>query len=165
MKLDKLAKYSLIAVSLNLCVSSFNSTTGGAAFAFGFGGTKPAAAQATTAAPATTSPQIEAAAKRVDVAKTNLDLAHKRLDAAKALLKAADAEFKAAKTDKDALVLNTQAQQLADASGLPKNGENTPAMLAPANGPVSAASPVYSSSESTIDYSNSSSGAPTPSGQ
>ncbi len=169
MKLDKLAKYSLIATSLSLCTSSFNNTTSGAVFAFGFGGAKPAAEQP---AAATTTPQIEEAAKRVDAAKTNLDLARKRLDAAKALLKAADAEYKAAKTDKDALVLNTQAQQLADASGLPKNGENAPAVpaaangLAPTNGTAPAA-PVYNTTDSTMDYtgSGSNSGAPAPSAQ
>ncbi len=172
MKLDKLAKYSLIVTSLSLSIGAFSSTTGSAALAFGLGGakSKPAAEQPAAQQAATTNPQEEAAVKRVDTAKTNLDLARKRLDAAKALVKAAEAEYRAAKTDKDALVLNDQAKQLADASGLPKNGENAPAVPVPANGSpsiVPAASPVYSNNDTTIDYSGSGSNtsAPTPSAQ
>jgi hypothetical protein len=70
------------------------------------------------AAPAPDTPEAQAAAQRVERAKSNLDQAHKQLDAARAVLKAADAEFKAARADQDALSLRTQAQRLADSSGL-----------------------------------------------
>ena len=113
MKLDKIAKYILVAQ----VISSASS------IAYGADPNLVVPGVTTSTPQAASSPQIDAAVKRVETAKTNLDLAHKRLDASKALLKAAEAEYRAAKTDKDALVLTTQAQQLADASGLPKNGE------------------------------------------
>jgi hypothetical protein len=68
--------------------------------------------------PVPETPESQAAGQRVDRAKTNLDQARKQLDAAKAVLKAADAEFRAAKADQEALALRTQAQRLADSSGL-----------------------------------------------
>jgi hypothetical protein len=70
------------------------------------------------AAPAPDTPEAQAAAQRVERAKNNLDQAHKQLDAARAVLKAADAEFRAARADQEALSLRTQAQRLADSSGL-----------------------------------------------
>ncbi len=157
MKLDKIVKASLVAVIL----SSVNG------IAYGVESNLVVPGVTTSADQVPTSPQIEAATRRVDTAKTNLDLAHKRLDAAKSLLKAAEAEYKAAKTDKSALLLSTQAQQLADASGLPKNGENVPAPTGAAATTnalpaTPAAAPVYNS-ENTIDYSGGS--APAPSAQ
>ncbi len=156
MKLDKIAKYSLIAV----LTSSISGIAYGAESNLVVPGV-------TDTVQSTSTPQIDAAIKRVDTAKTNLDMAHKRLDASKALLKAAEAEFRAAKTDKDALVLTTQAQQLADASGLPKNGENIPTPpAAVTNAAVNqAAAPVYNNSESTIDSSAGGAKAPVPSAQ
>jgi len=68
--------------------------------------------------PVPDTPESQAAAQRVERSKTNLDQARKQLDAAKAVLKAADAEFRAAKADQEALALRTQAQRLADSSGL-----------------------------------------------
>jgi transposase-like protein len=65
-----------------------------------------------------TTPEAQAATARVDRAKANLDQARKQLEAAKAVLKAADAEFRAARADSQALSLRTQAQRLADSSGL-----------------------------------------------
>jgi hypothetical protein len=70
------------------------------------------------AAPAPDTPESQAAAQRVERAKNNLDQAHKQLDAARAVLKAADAEYRAARADQEALSLRTQAQRLADSSGL-----------------------------------------------
>jgi len=67
---------------------------------------------------APTTPEAQAATARVDRARANLDQARKQLEAAKAVLKAADAEFRAARADSQALSLRTQAQRLADSSGL-----------------------------------------------
>jgi hypothetical protein len=165
MKLDNLAKYSLIATALSLSTNSWLGTTGSAhAFSLG-GGSKQSNQQATTTV---STPQIDAAEKRVETAKTNLDLARKRLDANKSLVKAAEAEFKAAKTEKDALVLNTQAQQLADASGIPKNGENAPVPATNTSNvpvlegaaPLHSGSPVYNNNENTIEFADQ--GAPAP---
>ena len=150
MKLDKIAKYSLLATM----IGSLNGIAYGAESNLVIPGVTDQ-----NNAQTVSSPQIDAAVKRIETAKTNLDLARKRLDASKSLLKAAEAELRAARTDKDALVLNTQAQKLADASGLPKNGENAPvAPIAPVVTPSTAtATPntgaVYNNNESTIDYS------------
>ncbi len=161
MKLDKIAKYSLIAT----IVGSFSG------IAYGGELVVPGVTDQPTTQSSST-PQIDAATKRVDTASANLDLARKRLNASKALLKAAEAEFRAAKTDKDALVLTTQAQNLADASGLPKNGENAPAapVVTTTTTATQNTSAVYSNNESTIDYSggashNAQASAPAPSAQ
>jgi multidrug efflux pump subunit AcrA (membrane-fusion protein) len=85
----------------------------------GFLGGKPSQPQKQEDSPAIPeTPESQAAATRVDRSKTNLDQARKQLDAAKAVLKAADAEFRAARADQEALALRTQAQRLADSSGL-----------------------------------------------
>lgn len=73
--------------------------------------------------PEVSTPELEAAASRVSQAKTKLDQARKQLTAAKAMLRAAEAEYKAYVADHTALSLRTQAQRLADASGL----QSTPA--------------------------------------
>jgi hypothetical protein len=71
------------------------------------------------AAPAQAStPELTAAGERVNQAKEQLATAHKQLSAAKALLKAAEADYKAACAEREALALKTNAQNLADASGL-----------------------------------------------
>lgn len=170
MKLEKLVKNRFTTAALACSIVLISGTTYGAALAFSLGGNT----TQTTEQPVS-SPQVDAATQRVESAKANLDLAHRRLDAAKALLKAAEAEFRAAKTDRDAMVLTTQAQQLADASGIPKNSEtaapvpaqaNTaaPAAVAPAPTATNAVStPVYTNSENTIDFSGQ--GAPPPSVQ
>ncbi len=64
------------------------------------------------------SPELQAAGARIDKAKTSLDQARRQLEAAKAVLKAANAEFNAARAEQEALSLRTQAQRLADSSGL-----------------------------------------------
>jgi hypothetical protein len=84
----------------------------------GFLGGKAPAQKQEVAPPVPDTPESQAAGQRVERSKTNLDQARKQLEAAKAVLKAADAEFRAARADQDALALRTQAQRLADSSGL-----------------------------------------------
>jgi len=111
----KSAKYSKLGLLSALLVLGCGTMDG--AYAGLLGGNKPGSP--TQSSPeAYTSPEASAASARIDKAKTNLDQARRQLEAAKAVLKAADAEFRAAKADQEALSLRTQAQQLADTSGL-----------------------------------------------
>jgi hypothetical protein len=106
-------KIGLLASSILL----FGGTVDGA-YA-GFLGGKPGTPQKQEdVPPVPETPESQAAGQRVDRSKNNLDQARKQLDAAKAVLKAADAEFRAARADQEALALRTQAQRLADSSGL-----------------------------------------------
>ncbi len=173
MKSRNLAKYSLIAGSLGvLCC-----TTCGA-FTFGHksstqvannsiatnttgtstSNTATATTPATTAAPVnqteTLSPQLQAAAQRVEKAKVDLDTAHKRLNASKAVLKAAESELRAAQADQQALSLKTEAQKLADASGMNDTGRAQSPTLFPAPSPQPGqAVPVPISNGQTFDNS------------
>lgn len=65
-----------------------------------------------------TTPELDAADNRVKQSKQDLELAKKQLVAAKAVLKAAEAEYKAAQQEFTALSLRTQADGLAEESGL-----------------------------------------------
>jgi hypothetical protein len=112
----KSAKYSKLGLLSTLLVLGCGTMDG--AYAGLLGGNKPATPAQTAVDSDTSSPDAIAASARIDKAKTNLDQAHKQLDAAKAVLKAADAEYRAARADQEALSLRTQAQKLADSSGL-----------------------------------------------
>ena len=116
--------------------------------------------------PAAVSPQLQAAADRVTKARGDLDLAHKRLNASKAIVKTADAEFKAAKADQQALTLQSQAKELADASGM---SETTPPAITAAPGQAAPTQSITNTDQSpdnagqTFDFSGTPfTGVPTP---
>lgn len=180
-KLIDLTKYSLTATFLSASIG----ITCGALHAYADGNPQPATLDslvpgATGANPGASvygqtqevNPQLQAAAERVTKARSDLDIARQRLNASKANLKAADAEYKAAKADQTALTLRTQAQKLADSSGLNEGTSTaTPGAAAVGAGfapPVSSSvSPVpvqpvvnSPSADQPFDFSGASSPAP-----
>jgi multidrug efflux pump subunit AcrA (membrane-fusion protein) len=112
----KSAKYSKLGLLSALLVLGCGTMDG--AHAGLLGGNKPGSPAQSTTDTDSSSPEALASSARIDKARTNLDQARRQLDAAKAVLKAADAEFRAARADQEALSLRTQAQKLADSSGL-----------------------------------------------
>lgn len=116
---------------------------------------KPAPSTAPEAIKITT-PEMVAASDRVRQSETQLETARKQLVAARSLLKAAEADLKAARAEREALMLRTQAQGLAEESGMvhgsapvslaarpatpPSTIPSQPASAAPPAAPVPAAS-------------------------
>lgn len=95
--------------------------------------------------PEVSTPELDAASARVTQAKNKLDQARKQLTAAKAMLRAAEAEYKAYVADHTALSLRTQAQRLADASGLqsvPGTVSEPVSVSKPVIAPVTTSAPV-----------------------
>ncbi len=115
------------AVRRSLIIGLFGLTAFGTACGAENISIKPAPSTMPSAIKVTT-PEMAAAEDRVRQAQSQLETARKQLTAARSLLKAAEADLKAARAEREALALRTQAQGLAQESGMVRN--STPVSLA-----------------------------------